>query len=274
VSTICFGSASGTADLHGAEHARLWHLVKDIATGILAVRRPGGGRERMEELTGTAAPEDFGAFQEWATLMEYRFTSHAAEGITWRGQPLNMPAFVANTAIATGSDPVRLSVRIIEQCDDHCWVEGPDRAWLATIIARGLDAGVFRGRILNYGDGPLFRPAGWEDVSALLLSRADEPVVLSHAGSGQFASYPPAGWRPGRDGDGDAGQEWHEMEKAGQWRAAMDALRAQRPWQRLDPAAWHDYRFVHGLSVLDLLADDYAARLDKAVTGTGATEGQ
>lgn len=28
MSTICFGSPSGTADLHGVEHARLWHLVK------------------------------------------------------------------------------------------------------------------------------------------------------------------------------------------------------------------------------------------------------
>ncbi len=49
----------------------------------------------------------------------------------------------------------------------------------------------------------------------------------------------------------------------------MDALRVQRPWQRLDPDAWHNYRFVHGLSVLDLLADDYGERLDKALTGAG-----
>jgi len=43
----------------------------------------------------------------------------------------------------------------------------------------------------------------------------------------------------------------------------MDALRAWRPWPRLDPAAWGEYRFVHGLSVFDLLADDHAERLDR-----------
>jgi hypothetical protein len=229
----------------------------------------------MEELTGAPAPEDdYKAFQQWATSMEYRFTNHASPGITWRGQPLNIPAFVANTAMAAGSDPIRLAVRIIEQCDDHCWVEGPDRAWLAAIIGQGLDGGVFQRSIINYGDGPLFTPAGWDDVVALLLSRADEPVVLSYSGSGRFPDRPPAGWQLDRDGDERADERWHELGKAEQWQIALDALRVQRPWQRLDPEAWHNYRFVHQLTVFDLLADDYAERLDKALADVGKTEGQ
>ncbi len=270
MSAIRFSSPGGTADLRGEERARLWHLVRDITTGILAVRQLSGGRERMEELTGTEAPEDFAAFQRWAIGIEYRLVNHASpEGIIWRGQQLNMPAVVANTAIVAGSDPVRLAARITEQCDDHCWVEGPDRAWLAAVIAQGLDTGLFHRSVLNYGDGPLFAPTGWDAVTSLLLARDDDPVVLSHATSGGFPERP-AGWQPAPDGD-DCG--WHELDAAGQWRTAMDALRTQRPWQRLDPAAWHNYRFVHGLSVLDLLAPDHGERLDKALTA-GRTEGQ
>jgi len=173
VSTVYFSSPSGTAGLHGIEHARLWHLVRDITTGILAVRRPGGGRERMEELTGIEAPEDFRAFQQ-STVVEYRFVNHASPGITWRGEPLNMPAFVANTAIVAGSDPVRLAVRMIEQCDDHCWVEGPDRAWLAAIIGQGLDAGVFHARVLNYGDTQKEAEQAVREFAETALSQAQD----------------------------------------------------------------------------------------------------
>lgn len=273
MSTVYFSSPARTASLAGGEKHRLWHMAHDITTGLLAVRKPWG-QERMEELTGTAPPEGF-SFQSWAIQMEDRLVNSAAAGITWRGVELNKHAFVANTAMAIGADPVKLAVRMYEQCDDHCWVEGPDRAWLAGIIGQGLESGVFAARFLNHGDGPLFLPTGWEDVRALLLAGDDEPVVLSYSGSGQFPGEPPAGWRPELDGDDDLlYDQWNHLGAAGRWRIGMDGLRAWRPWQRLAPDAWDGYRFVHGLSVLDLLADDYAERLDKALASTERTDDQ
>ena len=46
--------------------------------------------------------------------------------------------------------------------------------------------------------------------------------------------------------------------------AGLDGLRTWRPGARLSPATWAAVRFDHGLSVLDLMADDWIERLNDA----------
>ena len=141
---VYFSSPTGEASLSGREYHRLRSMLHDLATGILVVRSVQG-RERIEELTGTEAPEGF-SFQRWAIEMEDRLTGAYTPGVTWRGVELTKLGLVVNTALAAGGNPVRLAARIIAQVDDHCWVEGPDRAWLAGIITKGLETGMLATR--------------------------------------------------------------------------------------------------------------------------------
>jgi hypothetical protein len=250
-------------------------MLHDLTTGIVNVPS-ASGRERMEELTGIEAPEvtrpeDFAGYRRWTAGMEQRFAAGApGPGITWQGRDLNKLGIVVNTALVIGGDPLKLAARLIAQADDHCWAEGEDRAWLAGIIERGLEAGVLAARFLSYGD-QLWEPSGWADVTALLRARDDQPVVMSCSASGSFGSMPHR-WRPGLDGSDDRESQWSELSHAQRWQASMDDLRARRPGARLDPSDWDDVRFDDSVSALDLLADDYADRLTRAVGGTRAAE--
>jgi hypothetical protein len=243
-------------------------MLHDITVGIVNVPSISG-RERMEELTGAEAPEvtgleDFARYRQWINRMEQRFATGApGPGINWQGRELKKLGIVVNTALAIGGDPLKLAARLIAQVDDHCWVEGEDRAWLAGIIGLGLEAGVFADRFLSYGDNGLWEPSGWDDVTALLRACDDQPVVMSYSVSGSFGSMPDR-WRPDLDGSDDREHQWGQLSKAERWQACVDDLRARRPGARLDPATWDDVRFDDCVSVFDLLADDYAERLAKA----------
>lgn len=267
MTTLDFISPDGEACVTGREWHRLWNILHDVTIGIVNVSSVSG-RTRMEELTGTEAPEvtgpeDFPRYRQWVDSMEHRFnTSWAGPGITWQGRDLKKLGIVVNTAV--GGDPLKLAARLIAQADEHCWVEAQDRTWLAGIIEQGLKASVLTGRFLSYGDSGLWEPAGWEGVIALLRTRIDQPVVVSYSVTGSFRNMPDR-WRPDLDGSDDRDDKWDELGAAGRWQACMDDLRARRPGARLDPATWDDVQFDDTVSALDLLAEDYMDRLNRAV---------
>jgi hypothetical protein len=271
MSFLDFNSLDGEARVAGQEWHRLWGMLHDPTVGIVNVPSISG-RERIEELTGTeapevAGPEDFPRYRRWIDSTEQRFTTGVpAPGITWQGCDLKKLGIVVNTALAVGGDPLKLAARLVAQADDHSWAEGVDRAWLAGIIDRSLKAGVLATRFLSYGDSGLWEPTGWENVTALLRARDDQPVVMSYSVSGSFGSMPDR-WRPDLDGSDDREDQWGELGEAERWQACMDDLRARRPGARLDPATWDDVRFDDSVSALDLLSDDYMDRLTRAVGG-------
>lgn len=199
--------------------------------------------------------------------MEDRVTNDVTEDFSWRGIPLKKLGLVCNTAMVLGGDPVRLAVRLIAQADGGCcWAEGPDRAWLAGIIRGGLESGALASReIAQLDDGARWFPTGWDDVAALLESRDDEPVVMTYSAARGFPGGPPADWRPELDGSDDREDQWDAATAAERWAAGMDGLRTWRPGARLTPATWAAVRFDHGLSILDLMADDWIERLNGAV---------
>lgn len=168
-----------------------------------------------------------------------------------------------NSALAGGSDPVRLAAYLVGW--QHVWVEGPDRAWLADIIDRGVEVGVLRRAIR--GDGPDWRAMGWPAVAALLRARDDEPVVMVDSGEGDFPDprfcmlqWPEVGddWLPRWVDDEYGRAEWDQLssqERAGyrneeaerrwwelpdrvRWEQSMGGLRAARPWAQLQPATF------------------------------------
>jgi hypothetical protein len=109
-----------------------------------------------------------------------------------------------NSLIAYGSDPVILAARLHGQCEIHCYVEGPNRAWLAEIIDRGRACGIYR-----EGDAE----TSWESVAALLRSRDDEPA-------------------------------WCDIPDEEQWRLCLEAIRSRDGLElRPDEWRWPDYYF-------------------------------
>lgn len=165
------------------------------------------------------------------------------------GTELSSFTLQLNTALAVGSDPVCLFARLHAQCEIHCYVEGPNRTWLAGLIDDGLKSGLYR------------TGAGWTELGELLLHRDDEPVVTSYSVSEGFPDphlgegVPPA-WVPTRiDEYGEAvWDDWYEVDKAEQWRLCMDNLRG-RPEYLLELSPDNlRRRFGHSRSLIDLFA--------------------
>jgi hypothetical protein len=289
MSRVYFHSQSGEAELWGGERAWLGSVVSDIALGFIGVsdcdrmralvrpghylldsryHRPGG-----EQVTWT---------EQLKTSLKVGIDGDGT--LAWDGKPIDTFSLLLNTACAVGNDAVKLAARIHGQSEIHAYIEGIDRAWVAQVIGCGLDAGVFR-RNTGYAD----RKESWEHVSRFLLDRDDEPVVMSYSVTDSFPQRyltdwePPAGtelrpswWSAGEwaglseeDREGyhsEARDElWSELPDSGRWGIAMTALRASAGGLRIDPANWHDFRFGHGLTVLDLLAANWEQRLVQAL---------
>lgn len=138
-----------------------------------------------------------------------------------------------NTAMALGSDPVRLLARLHGQCEIHAYVEGEDRAWLADMIEEGREF-----RVLRSG-------MGWEKVAAFLRADSDGPVVTSYSVCDSFPNKQAADF----DGDYDA---WEALPESEQWSRALAGIRAENGL-RLQPSGWADFVFGDGTNAFDLL---------------------
>jgi hypothetical protein len=209
-----------------------------------------------------------------------------------------------NTALVAGSDPVRLATKIHGWCEAHCWVDGPDRAWLADIIDEGLRVGIFR-RGLWYVDRPCdgppseqpdrqWSPQGWDDVTGLLRERDDEPVVMSYSVCDSFPNQETAYWIPEPlpdewvpdwattpeglaewleiDEEGRAERrhtaerdQWYALPDEEKWRLAMAGLR-DRGWGQLSPDTLATEMFSWPVTVYDLFAPDRDERIRAACT--------
>jgi hypothetical protein len=150
-------------------------------------------------------------------------------------EPFPVFSMALNTAMAIGSDAVRLAARIHGQCEIHAFVEEESRHWLAGIVAQAQQFGIFRPGM------------GWDDVIEHLRRSHDGPVVLSYSVTERFPDESDAidggTWvRPeGEDGEPDW-DAWYHLPIAERWDLAMVGLRntAQEKWLELRPD-WWDY---------------------------------
>lgn len=264
MSGVYFHTPSGTEQVSGAERARMGSLPFEIGRGILIdtlrwAENPEAhlnpNHERVSDQNG------------WApTVLAHRLDyiigglrydqSHA---LVHDGETVAHGDVVINTAIAVGSDPIRLAVRIDGQCEIHGFIEGEDRAWVADLIVEACGQGVFRqGFSIRHRD-----VGGWNAVVDLLRSRADEPVVMSYSvtagwpnrkcstwiapNAGREWGDDPDGWRAADEDDA----AWDALGESEQWRTCMDWLRASPQLLRLDPNNWGDYRFGNCLTAFD-----------------------
>ncbi|MFD7554200.1 hypothetical protein ACFV9E_06625 [Streptomyces sp. NPDC059835] len=261
MSFIQFQDPHGTARLRGPERHRMLSLVHDTAATLLL---GSDAAERAHTLYGLL-PEDH-------ELREFPppHSRHTAAWqrqyvqdvrsifndplVTYRGEDLALSSMLLNTAMALGGDAVRLAARLHGQCEINCWIDGPNRAWLADVVQGGLDDGSFRSG------------AGWDGVVDLLHQRDDHPVVMS------FADTFPSFWSarstdlgvPDADTD-ELVEVWEALPAAEQWRLALQALKARTDDGLEIQPNWTSYRFGHEVSFLDILADDRVERLDRAL---------
>jgi hypothetical protein len=198
------------------------------------------------------------------------------------GITLDVTNINLNTALAAGSDPIRLAAKLAGWA--HCWIDGPDRAWAADIIDAGREGGMYRTGM------------GWEDIATMLRARDDEPVVTSHSVETSFPSIDLAGMSPPwPDGvprsweaydalpeqvrrerekaEERADEQWYELPKTEQWRLALAGLKQRRPWAQLSPATLGEIWFGATVTVYDLLADDREARVAAAANKIPVSSG-
>lgn len=258
MSSIAFHSPSETIRISGRERAYASLLTLDMTVAaisptfkdcwITGFLEPGNHLLRTETDEGPFER----SFRLWLGYSRGESLVHPD------GRKLDPFDFVLNTAYRMGSDAVKLLTRLHGQCELHCYVEGPDRAWLAGIIARGRKQGVLR---------KPFAYDGWDALANMLLRRDDESVVCSYSVCESFPNQGVADWDPPAVMDVDGFEDldydaWYDLSSEEQWDLATSGLRARDEGYtytgRICPATWDDYVFGHGVSAFDLmeLVDD------------------
>lgn len=323
MSRVYFHTPSAGTELRGSERAWLgavaegparaaWrvddHVDLDRIEEIIAMipEEPDTGygpdylhkclRDTKAEYGRPGGPRTFEMYQRLKQTLSTRLNGRMSANLTVGGHELSIADINLNTALAAGSPAVQLAAKINGWCESHLWIDGPDRAWLAGIIKDALDKGIYR-RGLWYADQPdtprdKWSDQGWGAIVDDLLSRDDEPVVLSYSVCDQFPNREAAGWEPPTLpddwrpdwADGDGYNEWQEMladEQAGirrsaerdawydlpddeRWRLALDGLKANSPWLQLTPESLGDQCFGVPLTVYDVLAQDRDERVAAA----------
>lgn len=236
MSRIYFHSETDDAEVSGRERAHMCCLTNDIAMANLhhlydSPENPCWLRKFI--------PQD-----SWALTSSMNFDQTMHLYLTQGGNyVINGETFDAwtatlNTVMAIGNDQLKLFARLHAQCEIHCWVDGGDRKWLAGIIQKGVDIGLYR------------QDMGWESVVALLLSKDCEPVVCSYSVCDQFPSRHVAEWVDANDGD-----DWYKLKPEKRWAMAMAKLRENSGGLQLKPSNWDEYRFGHLKTIFDITSE-------------------
>lgn len=258
MSRLYFHSQSDeVAELRGSERAHASFVVNQIAVGLLNI----DGFQREDQLRDWLPQSHYlkhersGRFaQSYATAF---FVGGDESLIVKNGKSINTWELALNTALAIGNDTVRFMARLHAQCEIHGYIEGSNRAWIASIIDTGLKSGLYRTN------------QGWDAVTTALRARDTEPMVMSYSVTNSFPNSEVGDWLPewpeGVEHSWSAltpdqqtereirSEAWYELPRNEQWERSLRTLRAQsHRGLELKPDDWIDYRFGHNLTVWDL----------------------
>lgn len=306
MSRVYFHSEHGDAELAGSERAWLswiasgparayWNLdgsmADERAIEIMSMVKHGSVGWLFEALAKAEA-ESANNERLWAEAkqrgIQWPNTTYEAQkqlirsldvALRVQGIPLQVAGvelassnIELNTALAVGNEPLALAAKIQGWCECHCWVEGPDRKWMADVIDDGLRIGMYR-RGLWYEPAPgaekQWAEQGWDGITSLLRSRDDEPVVLSYSVCDRFPNPEIAGW-PDSAKFPVPDMDWYELSSAEKWDLALTGLRRRQPWAQISPNNLFDVTFHLPVTVFDLFAPDRDDRVRNAATGVEA----
>lgn len=276
MSYLAFTSPQREVHVAGWERHRLPGLVQDLAWGLLGVNPGGNTAERLESLI----PDDHylgkpeyrsmirgPEFVRWADCyrlaLTYDDNDPRAPLIQYQGHTVATWDLMLNTALAVGSGPMKLAARLAGQMGSHVWIDGPDRAFVADLIEEGMITDVFRpeAQFQDRNDpvepGVQRHKTGWTDVIGLLRENDREPVATFVSTMDEF----PNGYLLGVPADAE-----DEMEVEQIWDIAKIWLRNRHQGWQIKRDGFDAYQFGHRLTVFDLAATDWEARLDRAIT--------
>lgn len=241
MSCIYFHSRDdGEARLRGSERHLMGGLVNDLMVGLI------GNGDWIEPYLSTEAkryldgPANRSCFHPW--LLHDRSAHFIVDGKKVE------PFYVAlNTAIVLGNDAIKLAARLHGQCEVHCWVDGSNRAWLASIMRDGLDLSIFRAGM------------GWEGVIEFLGKSSAAPIVCSYSVCEKFPNFEslpaehPIRLDAEQRTDDERFDPFYEMPPEDAWDACVQGLREQSGLLELSPEHWSEIRFGFGVSIFDLM---------------------
>lgn len=253
MSSIKFHSPSGMVEVSGRERAYAGTLCHEMLCATLGINGNFTESERYRRLLHpdcyVLRERDNHLFFD--RLRTWIFAGFGAMFLLPDGRQTNVFECSLNTAVAMGSDPIRLLAKLHGQCEIHAYVEGSNRAWLANIIEQGV-----KDKILRLWPDVAY--GGWNAVVELLRSRDDEPVVTSYSVCDSFPNKYVAQeygeWVP--EPDDPEGDAWYDLPHAERWRLAMDGLRKYNVTGTVEmkPETFAVQGYGDGLSGFDVVA--------------------
>ena len=138
MSRIYFHSPSGDTELRGSERANMGILCGNIlsaSVGSPMFDYPDHPHWLRKLLPNEHWIAKSNAGFEYACALFIRSQS-GTDGFVYNGQTLPMFNLALNTALFSGSDPVKLLVRLHGQCEIHCYVVGKNRRFRRKISGR------------------------------------------------------------------------------------------------------------------------------------------
>lgn len=269
MSRVYFHTPSGDTEILGSERAYAGGLVGDLTVGIV---KPRFLREL--DVFRQLIPASHYLWSSVDNMPRFESSFETAWKVqlelAWKGHTFDCWTVSLNTVQRIGNDPLKFLARMHAQCEIHAFVEGANRAWLAEIIHKGRVLGLYR------------EGAGWEDVVKLLLTRDDEPAVMSYSVCERFPNASSSDWLPPwpegvplhwdaltkeqQDERERLSEEWYDLPDEEQWERGLNWLRKEPGMLEFKPETWEGYGYSHGISAFDLVAPDYAERLDRALS--------
>lgn len=218
MSRIYFHSEDGTEEVRGSERAHMGYLCGRM---FMAAIGPIWDSESERSWLRKYIPPGHYTLNPMLDFKKSVDTwlSVGHDDLIIEGRNISMFSMALNTAYMMGNNTMKLCARLHGQCEIHCYVEGPNRAWLADMIEAGRKQKIFRSE------------QGWEKTLELLRSSDTKPVVTSYSVTEQF---PNAGvaiegdlWEAEIDEQGYQNwDKWYDLPREEQWRLALAALRA------------------------------------------------
>jgi hypothetical protein len=140
MSTIYFKQRDGEeCGIRGSERAWFSMQVFDLFMCSLSLNEFGSN----QALFRMVWREDLDA-RSGRTIEDFRNWARAARWYYCGEEQFDAFSVQLNTAIAMGSDVIRLAARIHAQCEVHGYFDDSDRPWLKKLIEDGLSLGIFR----------------------------------------------------------------------------------------------------------------------------------
>ena len=242
MSRIYFHSPSEDVEVGGSERHYMASVVETIATSILwsqvDIHSLGRFLPNCYAKTELERMPKLKHFNESLDLW-WRISLGEDHNVHIGGKKYDVWELTLNTALALGSDPVKLFARLHAQCEIHCFVKGKNRNWLADIIEEGVGSGLYRDSEYGQGTGPQ-----WSNVVKLLRSSKKDPVVCSYSVCEQFPNAYIAGYR------GNECDKFYDLPDARKWDLAMKGLLKTSGGLELKPDYWRVFKFGHSKDIL------------------------